>query len=320
MVGPVGPSKFANALIDIETCYAARNATTEKNGRLPDAARGVAVSAPTATEEEDVMNRSRLTSVLVMAALLLLPMLVAAQEGPTLLTWAGTIKVKPGAGALFEKAFEKYDKPLLDQLVADGKATSWSLGYELAGPGGYDYIFWVNASGWAGIGDIEAAFEARYEGLSEEELAAMIEDWTAAVDPGDDQTLLLRHTILEANPDADSKYLRLSHHTVKPGHGGDLMKMYKSFWVPIYGQLLEAGVISGYGMAEQAVHSDTSFTHEAWIMFDSLAALDKVDQAIDEAYAEMSDGDGVARHIAFMKMVNPEAHFDRLIRVYKHSE
>jgi hypothetical protein len=266
------------------------------------------------------MIRSRWIPVFVMAALMLLPAFAAAQEEPALLTWAGMVNVKPGAGPLFEKAFEKYNKPLFDQLVADGKATSWAMGYELAGPGGYDYVIWINAPGWAGIGNIEAAFDSQYEGLSEEGLAEMIEDWTAAVEPGDDQTLLLRHSVFKANPDADWKFLRLSHYTAKPGHGGDLMKMYKVFWVPIYDKLLETGAISGYGVAEQAVHSDGSFTHEAWITLSALANLDEVDQAIDEAFAEMAEGDEVARNIAFMKMVKPEAHFDRLIRVWKHSE
>ncbi|MDH3815114.1 MAG: hypothetical protein OEV48_11545, partial [Acidobacteriota bacterium] len=44
-------------------------------GRPADAARGEVVSAPTATGEEEVMIRSRLTPVLVMAALLLLPVI-----------------------------------------------------------------------------------------------------------------------------------------------------------------------------------------------------------------------------------------------------
>ena len=56
------------------------------------------------------MTRSRLTSVLVMAAVLLLPTLVAAQEDPMPLSWVGLVKVKPGAGPQFEKAFEKDGK------------------------------------------------------------------------------------------------------------------------------------------------------------------------------------------------------------------
>jgi hypothetical protein len=255
-----------------------------------------------------------------MAALLLLPALAAAQEGPMPLSWAGMFKVNPGAELQFEKTFEKYEKPLLDQLVADGKASTWGLGYELAGPGGYDYVVWITAPGWAGIGEVESMFDARYEGMSEEDLAAMIEDWVAAIEPGSDQTLLLRHKVFKANPDADWNYLRLSYYTVKPGHGGDLMKGYKSFWVPIYDQLLETGVISGYGMAEQAVHSDSSFTHQAWITFNSLADLDRLVKAIEEANEEVSEGDSVARKIAFLKMVKADTHYDRLIRVWKHSE
>ncbi|TNF74871.1 MAG: hypothetical protein EP299_06775 [Acidobacteria bacterium] len=266
------------------------------------------------------MIRSRGIPVFVAAALILLPSVAAAQEEPTLLTWAGTVNVKPGAGPLFEKAFDKYNKPLFDQLVADGKVTSWAMGYELAGPGGYDYVIWITAPWWAGIGEVEAAFVSQYEGLSEEEIAEMIEDWAAAIEPGDDQTFLLRHKVFNANPDTDWKFLRLSYHTVKPGHGGDLMKMYKTFWVPIYDQLMETGAISGYGMAEQAVHSDGSFTHQAWITFNALADLDKVDQAIEKAFSEMSAGDEVARKIAFMKTIKPDTHFDRLIRVWKRSE
>jgi len=262
------------------------------------------------------MNRSRLIHALVIAALILLPTLAAAQEGPMPLTWVDTFKVKPGAGPQFEKLFEKYDKPLCDKLVADGNATSWGLGYELAGPGGFHYAYWVTMPGWAAMGAVEAAFDEVYEGFSEEEFA----EWTAVMEPGTGQTQLLRHTVFKATPDADWNYLRLSYYTVKPGHGDDLMKGYKSFWVPIYDQLLETGVISGYGMAEQAVHSDSSFTHQAWITFSDLADLDHLDKAIEEANEEVSEGDSVARKIAFMKMVEPDAHFCRLIRILMQSE
>jgi hypothetical protein len=146
----------------------------------------------------------------------------------------------------------------------------------------------------------------------------MIEDWAAVIEPGAEQVQLLRHLVVNANPEADNKYLRLSYYTTTPGHGDDLMKMYKSFWVPIYDRLLEAGVIGAYGMVEQAVHSDSSFTHLSWFEVNSLADLDEVDKAVAEASAEVSEGDGVARKLAFMKMVEPDGHYCRLIRVWKH--
>lgn len=266
------------------------------------------------------MNRSRLVSLFLVTALLVMPSIITAQEAPEPLTWVGMVDVKPGAGPQFEKAFESYDKPLLDQLVADGKALSWGMGYELAGPGGYDYVMWVTMAGWTSMGEVEEAFDARYEALSEDELAAMIEVWMAAIEPGDDETQLLRHKVFKANPEGTYNYLRLSAFKVKPGHGGDFLNMYKSFSVPVQDQLLESGVITGYGMITQAIHSDNSFTHESWITFSRLADLEAYEKAFDEAYAEMSDGDGVARKAAWMKMMEPGDHFDRLIRVTKRSE
>ena len=264
------------------------------------------------------MIRSRLTIVLVTAALVFPSIVASAQdEGPTPLTWVGSIKLQPGAGPQFEKVFETYDQPLFDRLVAEGEGVSWGLGYELAGPGGFDYVIWISAPGWAGIGTIEAMFDARYEGMSEDDLAEMIAAWTAVIAPEEDQVQLLRHVVVNTNPEADSKYLRLSYYKVKPGRSGELVKMYKSYWVPLNEQLLESGVISAYGLIEQAIHTDSSFTHQAWIEFNSLADLDRIDKAIEEADAEVSEGDRMARELAFMKTVETGAHFDRLIRKLK---
>jgi hypothetical protein len=280
----------------------------------------VAVVAPTATREEEVMSRSRLTLVFVTAALLILPTLATAQEEATPLTWVGMMHVKPGSGPLFEKAFEKYNKPYFDKLVADGSAISWGLGYEMAGPGGYDYVVWITVPGWAGIGAVESMFDARYEEMSEEELMQMIEEWMAVIEPGKEETQLLEHKVFKAAPDVEYKYLRLSAFTVKPGHDGDFMKLYKSFWAPVYEELLETGVIAGYGMIEQAVHSDSAFTHESWITFNDLSNLTAVEQAFEKVYEEFSSGEGVALESVYMKIMKPGSHFDRLIRVWKRNE
>jgi hypothetical protein len=230
------------------------------------------------------MFRSRLATVVVTVTLISLPMLGAAQEDePKPLTWAFMLKVKPGADLQFEKAFEK------------------------------------NAPDWASIGKIEAAFDTHWEGPSEEEVAQMIADWTEAIEPGGEQTFL-KHEVFNANPEAAHKYLRLSAFTVKPGHGGDFMKMYKGFWAPVYEELLKNGVIAGYGMIEQAIHADSAFTHESWITFNDLTSLDAVEQAFEKAYQELSEGEGVALNTTYMKMMKPDTHFDRLIRIWKKSE
>jgi len=264
------------------------------------------------------MNRSRVFSIVALAALFLLPALGSAQDGPMPLSWVGMDKVKPGKGMQYPALFAKYNKPLLDQMVADGIAMSWGVGYELAGPGGFNYLVWITMPGWAGMGAVEAAFDANYEGMSEEEQATMMSEWMDVVETGDEQYMLLRHTVFSANPDAKYKYLRLSNYTAKPGYGDDVSKMFKSFVEPVYSQLLEDGVIAGYGLIEQAIHSDSTFTHEAWITFDELADLEKVEKAF--MAEDVSDGDKVARDLAFKKMFEHDAHYDRLIRVIMQND
>jgi hypothetical protein len=254
----------------------------------------------------------------VIAALMLLPALVTAQDGPMPLTWVGMDKVKPAQAMQYPALFERYNKPMLDQMVADGIAMSWGVGYELAGPGGFNYLVWITMPGWAGMGAVEAAFDARYEGMSEEERETMMSDWMEVMETGEEQYLLLRHTVFNANPDAKYKYLKLSNYTAKPGYGDDVSKMFKSFVEPVYSQLLEDGVIAGYGLIEQAIHSDTTFTHEAWITFDELADLEKVEKAF--MAQDVSDGDEAARDLAFQKMFEHDAHYDRLIRVMMQND
>lgn len=264
------------------------------------------------------MNRYRVFPIIVMAASMLLPALVTAQDGPMPLSWVAMDKVKPGMGMQYPALFAKYNKSLLDQMVADGTAMSWGVGYELAGPGGFNYLVWITMPGWAGMGAVEAAFDANYEGMSEEERETMMSEWMEVMETGDEQYMLLRHTVFNANPDAKYKYLRLSNYTVKPGYEDDVSKMFKSFVAPVYDQLLEDGVIAGYGLIEQAVHSDSTFTHEAWITFDELADLEMVEKAF--MAQEVSDGDDVARDLAFKKMFQHDAHYDRLIRVMMQNE
>jgi hypothetical protein len=264
------------------------------------------------------MKCLRIFPALVLTALILVPAFAAAQDGPMPLTWVGMDKVKPGTGMQYPALFAKYNKPLLDQMVADGIALSWGVGYELAGPGGFNYVVWITMPGWAGMGAVEAAFDARYESMSEEDQETMMSEWMAVMETGNEKYQLLRHTVFKSAPDGEFKYLRLSNFTVKPGYESEVNKMYKSFMAPIYDQLLEDGAIAAYGLIEQAIHSDSSFTHEAWITFDELGDLEKVEKAF--MGAEVSDGDEVARDLAFLKMFQHDAHYDRLIRVIMQND
>jgi hypothetical protein len=248
-------------------------------------------------------------------------MTAAAQDGPPPLTWVNTLEVHTGAGQQFMQMVREYDAPILEQLAADGTIMSWGVGAQMAGPPGLDYAMWVTVPSWASFAKVEQAFDEARSSMSEDDMASMIETWKTAVKEGSDHAQIIRHVVFEADPDAaPPKYLRLSVYTAKPGAGSDMMKMYEAYIQPTYQSLLDDGVIGGYGVAMQAVHTDSSWTHEAWIVCDDFADMDAIDQAFMQADAEASEGEMAAREAAFMAMGDYAAHYDRLLRVVMPGE
>ena len=83
-------------------------------------------------------------------------------------------KVKPGKGAEYRKAWEKYIKPVLDKLTADGVILAWGLGVEeVRTEGSFTHFSWVATADMGDWDKIRAAFIADREHRSEEERNAI---------------------------------------------------------------------------------------------------------------------------------------------------
>ena len=246
---------------------------------------------------------------------------VGAQEQPMPLTWVNLVEVQPAAGRQYVEMVERYDKAILDSLVEDGTFISWGLGRHVLGPPGVDYALWATAPSWAALGTGVAAFEKARSEMSSDEMQEMMEGFASAVKEGSREIQIIRHLVFEADEDAaPPKYLRLAAYTVDEGRWDDAMKMYETYLEPVYGSLLSSGAVSGYGVAVPAVHGGEDFTHEAWIVFSDLGALDEVEGAFMRNESEAADGEMVARKAAFMGMMEPGTHYDRLLRIVMSSE
>lgn len=261
--------------------------------------------------------RTRHLSLLTLATMvMLMPLVATAQDGPPPITWVNTLQVNGGEAHTLESLFDQFDKPILDKLLADGEILSWGFGYQMVGPPGVDYAMWATMPNWGTVSTVEAAFEKARKAMSKDEMKAMAEGWTAAIKDGSDRTEIIRHLVFKPNMDAPPpKYLMLSAYTVKPGMGEDATKMYKGFVGPVYDSLLESGAIGGYGLAVPAMHTQTDYSHEGWVVFGDTAALDAIDAAFMQDEADTSDGDKVARDAALESMFDTDSHYDRLIRI-----
>jgi len=84
------------------------------------------------------------------------------------------VKVKPGKAGEYRKAWEKYNKPVLDKLVADGTVLVYGLGVEeVRTDGDFTHYGWYDTKDLADMDKVRAAFIADREHRSQEEQDAI---------------------------------------------------------------------------------------------------------------------------------------------------
>ena len=93
-------------------------------------------------------------------------------------------KVKPGKGAEYRKAWEKYNKPVLDKLLADGVVIAYGLAVEeVRTDGDFTHFTWFDTKDLGGMDKVRSAFLADRDHRSQEEQNAINELFTGLTDP-----------------------------------------------------------------------------------------------------------------------------------------
>jgi len=94
------------------------------------------------------------------------------------------VKVKPGKGSDYRKAWEKYNKPVLDKLVADGVVLAYGLAVEeVRTDGDFTHYTWVGVKDLGSLDKVRAAFNADRDKRSQEEQDAITGEFLKAIDP-----------------------------------------------------------------------------------------------------------------------------------------
>jgi hypothetical protein len=108
----------------------------------------------------------------------------------------GFVKVKPGKGAEYRKAWEKYNKPIFDKLAADGVLLAFGLAVEeVRTEGDWTHYTWLATKDLATQDKVRAAFLADRDKRSPEEQEAIIHLFTSLTDPDAARTELMRSLI-----------------------------------------------------------------------------------------------------------------------------
>jgi hypothetical protein len=93
------------------------------------------------------------------------------------------VKVKPGKSGEFRKAWEKYNKPVLDKLIADGTLLAYGLAVEdVKTTGDFTHYVWYATKDLGSMEKVRAAYMADRDKRSQEEQDAITAEFMKLID------------------------------------------------------------------------------------------------------------------------------------------
>jgi hypothetical protein len=263
------------------------------------------------------MKKTVLT--LALAALLVVPGLVSAQDDPSSYIWINYVKAKAGQGEALTQTMIEEDSKIFNPMVDSGAALDWGIGLPVIHDEGvpYSHVQWIVFSGWAGADAFMGEFMKMQEARSEEERAALQAKFEAATEEGSHADDIYR--IVHIGPGEDRPgYINLGFYTAKPGKMGDAKTFYDDIAVPVYDKLKADGAINSYGLAVPAIHRGDEYTHMGWYSSANLATRDVVEGAFDAAEAARSEEENEAIGERWLETFDPKGHEDQILLVVHH--
>lgn len=125
----------------------------------------------------------------------------APPEGVLPYTRYNFVKVNPGKGSQFRKLWEKYNKPVLEKLAADGTIMAYGLSIEdVRTEGSFTHYAWYAMKDLASMDKIRAAFVADREHRSQEEQDAIAEAFGSVLDLDASRSDVDRALIFKVGP------------------------------------------------------------------------------------------------------------------------
>ncbi len=260
------------------------------------------------------MTRSRWVVVCVLVCLWSLAGSVLAQaQASKLYVQVGFWDVPREKWDAFVQYFEKYEKPVMERMVAEGVLVEWGLDSNgLHHPADYTHSTWMAARDLAGI---EKALDA-YEASLGADAARLEAEFASMITKHMDMTMVSQHGG-GRTAKLDRGYFQASSVRVKRGRVSDYEKAWKELTQPILDQLLKDGTIVAYGL-------DTPYHHTSeeslgmmvtWYVVADMAADAKVDAAFEAAQAKRTETERAALRDHFWGMSVEGSHRDFFTRL-----
>ncbi|MGH9875601.1 MAG: hypothetical protein ACRD9S_24350, partial [Pyrinomonadaceae bacterium] len=108
------------------------------------------------------------------------------------------VKVKPGKGGDYRRAWEKYNKPIFDKLVADGVVLAYGMAAEdVKTDGDWTHFIWIATANLADGDKVAAAFNADRSRRTDAERAEITDAFNSAIEPDMSRSIITRSRIFK---------------------------------------------------------------------------------------------------------------------------
>ncbi len=108
------------------------------------------------------------------------------------------VKVKPGKGGEYRRAWEKYSKPVVDKLLADGTLLAYGLAVEdLKSEGEFTHYTWMATPDLVAMDKAIGAFVSDRQRRSEEERNTISELFASLTEPDKSRQMMTRSLIFK---------------------------------------------------------------------------------------------------------------------------
>lgn len=211
----------------------------------------------------------------------------AAQEDQGPLTWVAYTRVKPGKTQDWVQLSLKYDKPLLDGLIAEGAVLNWGYAVRANHRPGYDWnvLTYVTCPNWGGIDKWVGSIMGAMAGRSPEESEKMNAAYAELEEAGSHFDEVVRQAMVKQSETPQRfSYYYVSHYRARPGKFEDGTERLKEGVTEVADALLASGRIVAYGMHTQELHNQhqpgqAPWSHRIWYALKDLSAIDEMDAA-----------------------------------------
>ena len=227
--------------------------------------------------------------------------------GPTTYTFVAEWQIPRTQWANFESDFDKNSKPVFEKLAASGTIVGWGVFENIVHTeDGPTHGTWWIATSAAGLE--QTRIELRNATRASDSLATATKH----------RDYYLRSLMANGKPGSGGGYLTVSSFLVKAGQANEWRQLWEKYQKPIYDDLVAKGLLVGYSIDVEDVHTDSNAWRFVATVSPNIDAEDKIGAAFDAVTAKLSPEEQKTRTLAGQAVLEPGAHRDMFARIIRH--